>query len=123
MTARPDTARCLTLPEFEAHDGERVLVVGAYRAIAVRQRARPDAEADHACVRLHDGSEILLEPNWSEAARRSREERSRFDARQVEVDGVAHAKSPRPPQPIAYVIGPCLSPVFSVRTTEETNGS
>jgi hypothetical protein len=121
MEGQSEARICRSLAEFEASDGTRVLLEGLYRSIAVRQGRgrRPGAEPDHASIRLNDGVEVLLEPNWSDAARRSPEERSQFDRKRVIAEGVAHRRAPRPPQPIAYVIGPCLSPVLCIRLALE----
>lgn len=114
---------CTTLAQFQMNDGQRVLVLGRYHAVALGQGTRiQNLKRDHASVRLGDGTEILLEPNWSDSARRDSDELSRFDNHQVEVEGVAHLKSPPPPQPIAYIIGPCLSPVFSLRLLSDKPG-
>lgn len=80
--------RCATLQQFLAADGQRVLVTGRYHALAVYQGdEQPDIEEGHAGLTLSDGKEILLEPNWSGAARRDPEERSRFHNQEVEVGG------------------------------------
>jgi hypothetical protein len=122
ITEKQKPPSCINLQQFEAHDGQHVLLIGIYHAVALRQGTKVRGiEADHASVSLIDGIEVLLEPNWSEAAHRSSEERARFDNKQVEVEGVAHAKSPRPPEPIAYIIGPCLSPVLSIRLLPDKN--
>ena len=105
---------CTDLQQLEAHDGQRVFLIGKYHAVALHQGIKVRSiEADHAYISLIDGN-VLLEPNWSEAAYRSSEERARFDNKRVKVEGIAHAKSPRPPEPIAYIVGPCLSPVLSI---------
>jgi hypothetical protein len=115
-----ECSRCRTMAEFETKDGRLVLVHGIYHALAVQQNPKQTATPkDHAAVRMSDGTEILLEPNWSEKARRSESERAQFEGVDVVAEGVAHVQSPKPPEEIAYVLGPCLSPVHFVRAARE----
>jgi hypothetical protein len=66
--------------------------------------------------RLRDGTDILLEPNWSSTAVRSVEERARYDGKRVEVIGVVRSEAPAPAKPTAYVMGPCVTPVEAIRS-------
>lgn len=116
MMPRALTSTCGSLQDVQANSGQRVLLLGIYRAVALHQGAKPpDAPKVRAIVHLKDGTEVLLEPNWSQVSQRSVEEIREFDGQEVEVEGVIHAHSPRPVQPVAFIVGPCLSPVLSIR--------
>lgn len=72
--------------------------------------------AGHAGVRLADGTLVLLEPSWSQAALWPAEERRRLSGKAVAVIGKLHAQAPRPAgEQVAQVIGPCISPVEEVK--------
>ncbi|MFP2934221.1 hypothetical protein ACLESO_55695 [Pyxidicoccus sp. 3LG] len=107
------------LQEVQKFSGSRVRLVGTYHQVDMRMRQKPPAQyVGHAAVRLGDGTEVLLEPGWSDAAIRGAEERERYDGQRVEITGVVHAQSPAPPEPMAYVTGPAVSPVEAIRPAE-----
>jgi hypothetical protein len=115
MMMSTNLEKCVTLPDIQANVGKRVLVVGIYRQLDIRMRPKGIPEyVGHAAIQLLDGHDVLLEPSWSPAARRIPSERTRFEGQQVEVIGTLHLKPPEPPEPIAYVIAPCISPVEQI---------
>jgi hypothetical protein len=90
-------------------------VTGTYRQIDIRMRPKGSPEyLGFAAIQLQDGIDVLLEPSWSPAARRSEAERRRFDGQHVAVIGIIHLEPPDPPEPVAYIIGPCMSPVEQI---------
>ena len=116
MTGLP---RCEQLQDVQKFSGSRVRLVGTYHQVDMRMRQTPPPKYQgHTAVRLSDGTDVLLEPGWSEAAIRGAEERERHDGKRVEVTGVIHARSPEPPEPAAHVTGPVLSPVEAIQPAE-----
>ena len=110
---------CQTLTEFTSCDGESVCLRGFYRSASIRQKGTAQrSPGDHAYIRLSDGAETLLSTSWAPEGRRTTEEIRRFENQLVEVEGIAHAKSPKPPQDIAYIVGPCVSPVVAIRLAQ-----
>jgi hypothetical protein len=111
----PELPTVAAQADIKAHAGERVVVVGTYRQLDVRMMEIPPPEyVGHASVTLSDGTLVLLEPIWAEAAIRSEEERSAFDGKRVRVTGVLHSRAPEPPEPDATMINPAISPVERV---------
>jgi hypothetical protein len=107
---------CETLPDIQTFSGQRARVVGTYRQVDMRMRQKPPPRyVGHAAVELSDGTRVLLEPGWSQAAIRSAEERALYDGKRVEVTGVIHQRSPSPPEPAAHVVNPTVSPVETVQ--------
>ncbi|MBW2256465.1 MAG: hypothetical protein JRI25_17980, partial [Deltaproteobacteria bacterium] len=107
--------------DITAHAGERVVVVGTYQQLDVRMREVPPPEyLGHASVVLSDGTLVLLEPIWADAAIRSEEERAVFDGKRVRVTGTLHARAPEPPEPDATMINPAISPVECVEGAADT---
>lgn len=103
--------------DFEGQDGKRVTVVGVYRQHDVRMRQRPPARfVGHALVELGDGVTVLLEPIWSPAAKRGGDEIAAHEGKKVQVTGTFHVHGVDPPEPMATMTGPCISPVESVRS-------
>lgn len=116
MAAPEEPRRCETLRDVQALSGQRVTLAGTYRQVDLRMRRKPPpVYTGRVAVVLDDGTKVLLEPNWSEAGARGPEELERYDGERVEATGVVHSRSPKPPEPIAYITGPCLSPVEDVR--------
>lgn len=116
MTQLP---RCESQQDIQKLSGSRVRVVGTYHQVDMRMRPKPPPQyRGHAAVRLADGTQVLLEPAWSEAAIRDSEERTRYDGQRVEVTGVIHERSPEPPEPAAHPINPTLSPVEAIQPAE-----
>ncbi len=98
-----------TLPAFVAADGQIVEVDALY--VEVDARMRPTGApvlAGHVDLQLADGASLMLEPHWSEAARRPADERARFGGASVRVRGTARAVCPEPEIPVAARIGACL---------------
>jgi hypothetical protein len=112
MSIREEPQRCETLRDVQLQSGGRVILVGTYHDIDLRMRQKsPPQYAGHVAIKLKDGTDVLLEPGWSAASIRGPEERARYGGKRVEVTGTIHHQAPPPPEPIAYVMGPCLSPV------------
>lgn len=108
--------KCTTRDDIAKLSGQRVKVIGTYGQVDSRMRPRgKPLHLGHVDVTLEDGTGILLGPSWSAEARRSPEERAAYDGARVEVTGILHRESPRPPMEMAYRIGPTLSPVESIR--------
>jgi hypothetical protein len=115
MSIREEPERCETMGDIQSQSGRRVILVGIYHEVDLRMRQKPPPQyAGHAAIKLSDGTDVLLEPGWSAAAIRSPEERARYGGRRVEVTGTIHPQAPPPAEPVAYVMGPCLSPVEAI---------
>jgi hypothetical protein len=110
---------CDSRDAVTALDGRHVRVAGVYRATALSKKPRPGLDPIHAYVELKDGGSVLLEPSWSPASARPRAERESFDGRRVLVQGTIHAHSPAPKEELAYITGPCVSPVDAIGLQEE----
>ncbi|MFY0563509.1 hypothetical protein ACN28E_06655 [Archangium lansingense] len=111
--------RCETLRDIQTLSGRRVLLVGIYQQVDMRMRPKPPpVYRGHVAVTLIDGTQVLLEPNWSQAAIRSPEERENHEGRRVEVTGIIHEESPAPPEMAAYTTGPVLSPVERIQPAQ-----
>lgn len=120
MNHQSKLERCESLEDIYERTGERALVVGTYRQIDVRMRKKGEPKyTGHVAVRLMDETDVMLEPSWSTAAIRSVAERSQFDGKRVEVIGTIHLRAPEPPEEIAYILGPCVSPVEVVQEVRE----
>ncbi len=116
MAALKEPQRCETLRDVRSRSGQRVILMGTYHQVDIRMRRKPPpVYAGHAAIRLRDGTDVLLEPSWSVAATRSPEEHARYDAKRVQVIGVVQSEAPKPAEPMAYVTGPCMSPVEDIR--------
>jgi len=104
-----------SIEDVRRADGQRADVDGTYRQIDVRMRIKGDpVYAGHAAVMLDDGTEVILEPVWSEDAIRPADEISRCDGHRVRVTGTAHEQAREPPEPMASLMSPCISPVEKV---------
>ncbi len=113
---RDELKRCETARDVEACSGQRVIIAGTYHRMDLRMRKAVSLEnARYAAIRLGDGVDVLLEASWSPTAVRSPEELARHDGKSVEVIGVVQREMPPPDEPVAYVIGPCVSPVETIR--------
>lgn len=118
MDADSDLERCVTIEDIRSSSGSRAIVLGTYVPVDVRMRKTGAPEyTGHAAVRLQDGTEVLLEPTWSDAARRSEQERERFEHEQVKVTGTVHMEPPEPPNPVAHLVSPCVAPVEAIELT------
>jgi len=108
--------RCKSLQDLQTEAGKRAAVIGMYLQVDIRMRKKGKSKyAGHVVVRLMDGADVMLEPSWSQAAIRSAEERRQFDGKRVEVIGTIHLQTPLPPEDVAYIVGPCVSPVELVQ--------
>lgn len=97
------------LPELLSADGRVVDVEARY--VEVDARMRPVGEpvlAGHVDLVLADGAALMLEPHWSEEARRPAAEREQWRGASVRVQGTMHAVCPEPEIPVAARVGPCL---------------
>ena len=118
---RDTRIRCLDFNDIETNSGRRAIVTGTYLQVDIRQRPRiPPRFQGHAVIRLIDETRVMLEPSWSPASVRSLQERERCDGRVVDVAGVVHIEAPEPVVDIAYVVGPCISPVETVDLAQRT---
>jgi len=105
--------------DISGHDGERVVVVGTYGQLDVRMRQKPPpVYRGHVALTMADGNQVLLEPIWADAAIRSEEERAAWDGKEVRVTGRLYARGPEPPEPIATMVVPTLSPVESIEPAD-----
>jgi hypothetical protein len=101
-----------TLAQLEQRSGERGTIAGTYHQLDVRMKKHSVPEyGGHAAVRLADGTDVYLEPVWSPAAIRDEDERRRLSDARVMVTGVLHAQMPEADEPVAHLVGPCVSPV------------
>jgi hypothetical protein len=80
------------LDDIQKHDNKDVALFGLYLAMPTPTKgAHADTPLKHdAMVVLSDGTEVLLEPLDSPLAKRSDEERERFNGKNVRVTGVIH---------------------------------
>jgi hypothetical protein len=105
-----------TFADVTRLDGGRAAIVGTYQQVDVRMMPNGDpVYRGHASVVLEDGIEVMLEPMWAPEAIRPQDELASCEGRTVRVIGVIRAKSPKPPQPQATIVGPCVHPVESVQ--------
>jgi hypothetical protein len=121
MASAPQLPTCETRDDLVRHDGRRARVVGEYVAVPASKRPADDDPPTSAVVRLRDGTSVLLEPSWSPAGARSEAELATHAGRRVVVTGVVHERSPAPAQSIAFIIGPCISPVESIELYPSAN--
>lgn len=106
---------CTSWSDIQACTGRRVVVRGEYVQLDVRQNPGSSAQLRaHAALRLRDGTTVTLEPAWTPQAIRGADERKRLTGKQVEAVGLLWAEAPEPPEPVASIVSPCLSPVESI---------
>jgi hypothetical protein len=111
--------QCETLAAIRKHDGQRAAVVGRYEQADVRKRKEGNpVYRGHASIRLRDDTGVFLEPTWADDAIRSEAERERFEGWRVRVVGTVHEEPPDPPEPVAYIVAPCVSPVERIEPVE-----
>ena len=124
MNIRKDPAPpCRTREDIASYSGTDVCLQGTYRRLSLSRRPRPVSAADrHAGIILNDGTEVLLEPSWSDRSLRSEEEILRFDGEAVVVRGVVLAEAPAPVDPVAYVVGPCITSIDEIRLMPDATG-
>lgn len=113
-------ARCTTLSDCLAHDGEHIAVVGTYRfhpdLPGIDYSGAPRAVR----IELEDGLGPFLDPFWSRRAIRSPAEIERHLGRRVRVLGRFHAVMPRnpaDPEMASAMGGPCIE-VMSLDAAE-----
>jgi len=105
-----------SLHDVQSSSGQRVVLTGIYHQTDLRMRPKtPRVYAGYVAIRLRDGIDVNLEPSWSAAAIRNSEEVARYEGKLVEVIGVVHGEAPEPPEPVAYITNPCISPVETIR--------
>lgn len=120
MIPQSDLVTCESLQDIQAYTGQRVMTVGIYIQVDLRMRKKGRPKyTGYAAVRLTDGTEVLLEPSWSTAAIRSADERRQFENDQVEVIGTVHLQTPKAPEEVAYVMGPCITPVERIQLAQQ----
>ena len=95
--------------------GQKRTVVGTYVELDPRMKQTPPpVHVGHAGVQLDDGTLIFLEPPWTKEAIRPPDERRSLAGKRVEATGTLYARCPEPKQPMAHLIGPCVTPVDNV---------
>ena len=106
------------LDALVARDGLLVTACGRYRAIAEPRQGPPDPDAprDRGVIILADGTEVFIEPMDSPAARRSHEERERFDGKRVCMTGIARKIMPAQGQSL---IDPCIEHVSGITSARD----
>lgn len=94
-----------------------VVVEGIYEQQDVRMRP-PTPEPlyeGHVALTLNDGARVYLFPQQTPEARRSPEERERFDHRRVRATGLLFATNPGPG---AVIDAPCLADISSIEPVD-----
>ncbi|MGH9674009.1 MAG: hypothetical protein ACRD44_12580 [Bryobacteraceae bacterium] len=108
-----------TEADLKRNDGKECVVAGLYQETDIRLRPKGAPQLiGYVAIILSDGTSIMLEPSWSEAAIRPEAERKAFAGRRVLVTGTVHMSAPKPAASVNYLVGPCISPVESVRLKE-----
>jgi hypothetical protein len=111
--------RCHDASELAAASEQRAAVVGVYEEVDARQRqVGPTRHAGHAALRLRDETLVALEPMWSEEAIRPLDERQALAGRLVEAIGTVHARTPEPPDPVAFTTGPCVGSIERIEAVD-----
>jgi hypothetical protein len=93
-------SRIHTAKDIHTYDKKAVAVIGRYQAIPMPAKGTKgntrasDAIRDYAVVVLRDGTQVYLESYNTSEAKRSPEERKRFDGKQVIVTGTIHRRMP-----------------------------
>jgi len=110
---------CTTLGECEAHDGQRVVVVGTYRVWdPLPDRARNHPPARQVVIELEDGDGGPFLGAWGhDGHKRPLDEIEQRQGTVVHVTGTfLRAMPPHPTDPPEAVslAGPCIHPVESV---------
>jgi hypothetical protein len=111
--------RCTTYAECEAHDHQRVEVVGIYRVWAPRPgRSADDPRSRQVRITL-DGGAPFLEAGSDPRHKRAPEEIAKFRDRRVRVVGTFVRQMPqvKPPE-MAQLGGSCISDVESIVLAE-----
>jgi hypothetical protein len=112
------------MAEIRSFNKKQVRLIGTYHSAALYQGPkRKDVDPVQAVIRLDDGEDVLVEPNWSPASRRDQSERDQFDHRRVAVEGSIHMRCPESPEPQASIVGPCIRSVRSIRLLSEEGDS
>jgi hypothetical protein len=107
-----DNSPIVSVSQLVRHSGMPATVVGTYHQVDTRMKRHSSPKyVGHAAIRLDDGTDVYLEPIWSKSALRGARERRRFDGRRVAVTGVPLARMPEPAEPVAHLVGPCITGV------------
>jgi hypothetical protein len=103
--------------DVKHHVSTYVSVEGVYEQQDVRMmRVDPEELFEgHAAIVLDDGTRVYLYPQQDPEARRSPEERERFEHRRVRVTGLLFATNPGPG---AVIQAPLLADISSIEPAE-----
>lgn len=113
--------RCHDADQIARASGRRAAVIGLYEEVDPRQRpVGPPRYAGHAALRLRDDTRVAIEPMWSEEAIRPIDERQALAGHLVEAIGTVRARTPEPPEPVAFVTGPCLQSIEHIAPVDPT---
>jgi len=113
------TPMCTTLSECNAHDGERVHVVGVYTVWdPLPQRARDHPPAQQVMLIFRSGEDGPYLEAWGhEGHLRPLEEIARYEAKNVRITGTFLRRMPShptdPPE-AASLDGPCIHPIEAI---------
>jgi len=101
-----------TSNDVHSYDGQRVQVIGEYRAADVRMaRIGPKVLRGHAIIVLEDESCLAFLPIWDDNARRPADESISMQGKAVRVVGTVWTSAPEDPSGGASPIGPCIDDV------------
>jgi hypothetical protein len=101
--------------DIDTYALEMVRVIGRYIQIDVRQRQRHSpVYSGHVALVLGDGTNVLLNPIWESAAKRSPDEITRYEGKRVIVIGTIYPQAPSSPENEANVLMPCLTDIVSL---------
>lgn len=116
--SQDDPPVCRTKADIEAHDGERVAVVGTYKQVDMNAHPRRDpVYVGHVGIEIEDTT-VHLGPSWDDDTKRPDEEIDRLEGDQARVVGKIQADMPEPPQERFMFTGPCLHPVDVLEDVE-----
>jgi len=104
--------------EVEQHVSTYVAVEGVYEQQDVRMRPVDPGEQrfeGHVALVLDDGTHVYLYPQQEPEARRSEEERGRFEHRRVRATGLLFATNPGPG---TVIDAPCLADISLIEPAD-----
>ena len=112
---------CITVAACDAHDGNRVVVVGIYRQFPDHPGVDYTGVPRAVRLELEDGNGPILEPYWHKEAVRSDAEVKRYLGKKVRVTGKYHREQPRNPDDPPYASamgGSCIHPVEVIESVK-----